>query len=113
MFKKRSKYSNNKTNGYDSKKESQRATSLKILNQKGLISELQEQVVYSLAPSQYVLNQKGKPVCARRELKYIADFVYIENGKTVVEDCKGFRTKEYIKKKNLMKRILDIEIKET
>lgn len=113
MFKKKSKYSNEKTNGYDSKKESARATVLKMLEKKGAITNLQEQVPFVLAPSQYVLNTKGKKVCARREMKYIADFVYIENGKTVVEDCKGFRTKEYVKKKNLMKRILEIEIKET
>jgi len=112
MFKK-SKYSNTKTNGYDSKKESKRAVVLKVLSKKGQISELQEQVSFVLAPAQYVTNIKGKEVCARRELKYIADFVYFENGIKVIEDCKGFRTKEYIKKKNLMKRILEIEIKET
>jgi hypothetical protein len=113
MFKKKSKYSNTKTNGYDSKKESKRAGVLKMLNKGGAISELQEQVPFVLAPAQYVTNTKGKQVCARRELKYIADFVYIQNGLKIVEDCKGFKTKEYIKKKNLMKRIFDIEIKET
>lgn len=112
MFKK-AKYSNVKTNGYDSKKESKRAGVLKILNQSGSISELQEQVPFVLAPAQYVKNIKGKEVCARRELKYIADFVYHENGLKVIEDCKGFKTKEYIKKKNLMRRIFEIEIKET
>lgn len=113
MFKKKSKYSNTKTNGYDSKKESKRADVLKLLNKSGVISELQEQVPFVLAPAQYVKNIKGKEVCARREMKYIADFVYTENGLKIIEDCKGFRTKEYLKKKNLMKRIFEIEIKET
>lgn len=113
MFRKKAKYSNIKTNGYESKKESKRAEVLKILNKSGVISELQEQVSFVLAPAQYVKNIKGKEVCARREMKYIADFVYIENELKIIEDCKGFKTKEYIKKKNLMKRIFEIEIKET
>lgn len=112
---KKSKYSNVKTNGYDSKKEYARATVLKILEKSGAIVNLQEQVSFILAPSQYVVNKKGKEVCARREMKYVADFVYTESetAKEVVEDCKGFKTKEYTKKKNLMKRIFEIEIRET
>ena len=32
-------------------------------------------------------------------MKYIADFQYVENGETVVEDVKGFRTEVYKMKK--------------
>lgn len=110
---KKSKYHNTKVCGYDSRKEYERANVLKLLEQQGLISDLHEQVSFVLCPAQYVDGYMGKPVCARREMKYIADFVYIEDGVSVVEDCKGFRTDEYKKKKNLMKRIYGIEIRET
>lgn len=36
------------------------------------------------------------------ECSYRADFKYTEDGKTVVEDVKGFRTKEYILKRKMM-----------
>jgi len=48
-----------------------------------------------------------------REIVYIADFVYYENGKMVVEDTKGFKTDVYKLKKRLMAELYDIEIKET
>ena len=115
MFKvkKKSKYSNTKTNGYDSKKEYNRSVVLKMLEKKGLVSDLKEQVPFVIAPAYYVKNFKGKDTCVLRDVKYIADFVYTEKEKTIVEDCKGFRTAQYTKKKNLMKRILGIEILET
>ena len=45
-------------------------------------------------------------------MTYLADFVYKENGKEVVEDTKGFRTEVYKIKKKLMAYIYQIEIKE-
>jgi hypothetical protein len=43
-----------------------------------------------------------------REIKYIADFMYIEDGKVIVEDSKGFRDKVFIfKKKMLLKYFVD------
>jgi hypothetical protein len=110
---KKAKYSNQITNGYHSKKESKRAGILKLLEKAGEIQDLKEQVVFILAPAYYVQGINGKPVCVLREVKYIADFVYIKNGQQIVEDSKGFRTKEYKKKKRLMKSILGIEILET
>ena len=107
-----SKYNNSKYGGYDSKKEARRATELKLLEKAGVISRLQEQVVYELIPSQYrIVN--GKKKCVERAMKYIADFQYVENGDTVVEDVKGFRTEVYKMKKKLMLFIHDIQIKET
>lgn len=107
-----SKYNNSKYNGYDSKKEARRATELKLLEKAGVISHLQEQVVYELIPSQYRI-VSGKKKCIERAMKYIADFQYVENGNTVVEDAKGFRTEVYKLKKKLMLFIHDIQIKET
>lgn len=111
--KKPSKYHSEKTNGYDSRKEYRRAVELERLEQQGVISNLRKQVRYLLAPSQYMAGIKGKPVCVRRELSYVADFVYIRNGVEIVEDSKGFKTKEYLHKKRLMKLIYGIEILET
>lgn len=106
-----SKYNNAKYNGYDSKREAKRAAELKLLEKAGVISNLQEQVVYELIPSQYrIVN--GKKKCIERAIKYIADFQYVENGNTVVEDAKGFRTEVYRIKKKLMLYFHDIRIKE-
>jgi hypothetical protein len=112
---KRHKYSAVKTNGYDSKKEAKRAGILKLLEKAGEIKDLKEQVPFILCPAQYVTGFNGKEVCARREMKYIADFVYVDTktGEMVVEDSKGFKTSEYKKKANLMRKIYGITIKET
>lgn len=106
-----SKYNNSKHDGHDSKKEARRATELKLLEKAGIISNLQEQVVYELIPSQYRIVD-GKKKCIERAMKYIADFQYVENGNTVVEDAKGFRTDVYRIKKKLMLYFHDIQIKE-
>jgi hypothetical protein len=49
---------------------------------------------------------------AERRCVYVADFVYTEDGKKVVEDTKGMRTKEYVIKRKLMLYIHHIKIKE-
>lgn len=107
--KNKSKYHAEKCNGYDSKKEYYRAQQLKILLNAGLISDLREQVVFLLIPSQ--TNSEG---FKERPVKYIADFVYIDNatGQTIVEDTKGFPTPEYIIKRKLMLMVHGITIKE-
>lgn len=43
---------------------------------------------------------------------YVADFVYTENGETVVEDVKGALTEGYRLKKRMMLLILGIRIRE-
>ena len=55
---------------------------------------------------------KIKKKCVQRATTYVADFVYLQDGKTIVEDTKGFRTKEYELKKKMMRAFLGIEIKE-
>jgi len=110
---KKHKYHAQKTNGYDSKKEAKRADVLKMMLKQGIISELQEQVPYVLCESQYGIDYKNKVMCLRREMKYIADFVYVKDGICIVEDSKGFKTPEYKRKKRLMKKLFNIEILET
>lgn len=88
---------------HDSKKEASRWCELNLLLRAGEISDLRRQVKYELIPK-----QDGE-----RPVYYIADFVYVENGKTVVEDVKGVRTKEYKLKRKLMLYFYGIKIKET
>ena len=98
---------------FDSGREAKRYKHLKELQRLGIISDLQLQVPYELCPAQYVQGFNKKLICARRSMKYIADFVYVQDGIKIVNDSKGAKTKEYIQKKNLMKRIYNIEIKES
>lgn len=108
---------------FDSKKEAGRYKELKILERAGIIQKLQRQVKYVLIPAQYehtgevyaIGNNKGKPKKGRlieRECAYYADFVYNQNGETIVEDTKGVRTTEYVIKRKLMLYVHDIRIKE-
>jgi hypothetical protein len=82
---------------YDSKKEMNRHCELLLLEKAGAITDLQRQVKFELIPSQRI---NGKVV--ERPCGYVADFVYMQNDEKVVEDTKGFRTKDYIIKRKLM-----------
>ena len=42
----------------------------------------------------------------------MADFVYVRDGQTVVEDAKGVRTKDYIIKRKLMLWLHGIRVQE-
>lgn len=96
---------------FDSKKEMRRFSELKYLEMAGEISNLELQKEYILIPPQYeVINGKKKSL--ERAVKYKADFVYTQDGKTVVEDVKGMKTKDYIIKRKLMLYIYGIQIKE-
>ena len=118
-----SKYGNKKVvrNGvaYDSQKEANRHTVLKLLERSGKIQDLQRQVKFVLIPAQYEQDEVGKRGGVKRgkllerECSYIADFVYTEDGKQVVEDTKGFRTADYKIKRKLMLYVHGIRIKET
>lgn len=108
-----SKYKNRKIsyNGesYDSVKEYRRHDELKLLQRAGKISCLERQVKFELIPSQKL---GGKVV--ERACSYIADFVYVKDGETIVEDVKSKATKtpEYIIKRKLMLFLNGIRIKE-
>lgn len=108
---------------YDSTKEYRRFKELSLLERAGTIQNLQRQVKFVLVPAQREFcneiytkgRNKGcfKPgKLLEKECSYIADFVYIQNGKTVVEDTKGFRTKDYIIKRKLMLWVHGIQIRE-
>ena len=118
----RSKYGAKKVeyNGmvFDSKRECRRYKELEILQQIGAIAELRTQVKFVLIPAQREADTVGKRGgiikgnLIEREVSYIADFVYVENDKTVVEDAKGMRTPEYILKRKMMLYFYGIRIKE-
>lgn len=108
-----SKYHNRKIvrggETYDSVKEYRRAKELELLEKGGVIKDLKRQVRFELLPSQRDA-QTGKVI--ERPVTYIADFVYFEGDKLVVEDTKGFRTKDYIIKRKLMLYMHGVQIKE-
>jgi hypothetical protein len=85
---------------FASKKEGRRYLQLKQLERAKEISHLRLQVPY-------VLEIDGVRIC-----KYVADFVYKENGETIVEDVKGRRTREYLLKRRLMLALKKITIRE-
>lgn len=95
---------------FDSLKECNRYCELKLMQRAGVISDLKTQVKFELIPTQKVEFPDG--VATERATNYIADFVYQQNGETVVEDTKGFRTKDYIMKRKLMLWIHGIRIRE-
>lgn len=92
---------------FDSKREYERWCELKLLQRTGEISRLQRQVRYNLVPMQRNRCRNERPV------DYIADFVYVKNGRTIVEDVKGKRTPEYIIKRKLMLYLRGISVLET
>ena len=108
----RNKYKSQKTtvNGitFDSKKEAARYSELKLLERAGEVCELRRQVKFVLIPAQ---RENGKVI--ERECSYIADFVYKDKeGRLVVDDTKGVRTKDYIIKRKLMRFVHGIGVTE-
>lgn len=107
------KYHNKKVmiNGikFDSKKEANRYMQLKMLEKAGEIRDIELQKSFELQPT-FRKNNK-----TYRKIVYIADFCYfnIKDGKYIVEDIKGFKTKEYMLKKKMFEyRYEDLELKE-
>lgn len=106
---------------FDSRKEYRRYCQLKMLEAAKEIDDLRRQVIYQLIPKQYDTyprySKNGRRLsdgrrCIERACVYVADFVYTENGQTVVEDVKGMKTKDYIIKRKLMLYVYNIRIKE-
>ena len=102
---KRSKYGATPTTAhgfkFDSTGEAQRYSQLVMMQQAALIYSLRRQVRYKL-----VVN--GMLVAT-----YIADFVYYEKGKRIIEDFKGIPTPEYKLKAKLFKALTGVTIRET
>ena len=105
---------------FDSQKEALRYKELRFLQNDGIISDIRRQVKFILIPTQREPATVGKRGGIKegrlleRECSYIADFVYTvnETGETVVEDTKGFKTKDYLIKRKLMLFVYGIQIKE-
>lgn len=111
MWSGRSKYRAKKTvvDGitFDSRKEADRYLVLKGMEEDGSIEDLRRQVRYELIPAFDVDGRHYRPV------SYVADFVYREDGREVVEDVKGMRTDVYRLKSKLFARRYGMSIKET
>jgi hypothetical protein len=113
-----------------SKKEAIRYAELKLEEKAGRITDLQWQVPFELIPAYYeevptgevykIGEKKGQPkfkrVCIEKAVTYVADFVYMENGKKVVEDTKGCKEgityNYFVLKKKLMLHVHGIRIRE-
>lgn len=110
---------------HDSRKEANRWCELTLLERAGKISNLQRQVPFELIPAQYEsferYGKNGKRLkdgkrCIEKSVVYIADFVYNEDGKKVVEDSKSAATKKkesYIIKRKLLLWVYGIKLRET
>lgn len=122
------KYNNSKVqtpNGeiFDSVKEYKRWLSLRTMQDRGQISELDRQVKFELIPSQwetverygrYGQRLKDGKKCVEAAINYIADFTYKDkDGNLIVEDVKGVRDAKYIIKRKLMLYLKGIKILET
>ena len=82
---------------FDSAKEKNYYCELKILRMAGEVIDFERQVTFELQPK---FRHAGK---TERAIKYIADFVVkYKDGRTVVVDVKGFRTKEYLLKRKML-----------
>ena len=96
---------------FDSRKEARRYRELQLLERTGEISELQTQFAFVLAESvKFKSEPRRKPA-----VKYVADFVYIKDGRQVVEDVKSVATRKdkYFRlKKHLMMSVHGIEVVE-
>lgn len=109
-----SKYGNRKTVvdgiAFDSKREANRYSELKIMERAKLIGDLKLQPKYELLKG--YTNGEGKRI---RAMAYIADFEYRDkiSGLITVEDTKGVKTEAYrIKKKLFEKKYHPLTIKE-
>lgn len=110
------KYGNKKTKVgdivFDSKREAERWSHLRLLERAGRISELRRQVTYVLAPSvKFAGARSAKPA-----IRFIADFEYVEAGARIVEDVKSPATAKlpaFQLKRHLMKHLHGIDVRIT
>lgn len=110
-YSEKSKYRNKRIwiNGilFQSQAEGNRYLQLLDWQNEGIITDLKVQVKYELQPKYRI---GIKPI---RSINYIADFVYNERDRIIVEDFKGFRTEVYKLKKKMFEYKYGIEIRET
>lgn len=92
---------------FDSKREAARWERLCGYEQCGLITNLERQVTYVLAPSVKIEGEKR----ARPALRLKVDFRYVdENGKTVLEDAKGVADTAFRIRQHLMKSVHNLDV---
>lgn len=118
----KSKYGNRKVKykgeWFDSQHELDRYLELLLLERAGEITDLRRQVKYPLIPAQRepdTIGPRGgvhKGALIEQECYYKADFVYILDGREIVEDAKGYRTDDYVIKRKLMLWVHGIRINE-
>ena len=100
---KRNKYRNTRSGKYASLREERCAISLHALAKAGGITDLREQVSYTLVPGS----------CGIMPVRYVADFVYKDpGGATHVCDAKGYSNQVYRLKKKMMLLVHKIAIEE-
>lgn len=99
---------------FDSRKELERYIVLLDRQKRGEIRNLERQKKFLLIPKQ--TDRSGKVL--EREISYIADFVYEQRDpekladERIIEDVKGYKTKEYIIKRKLFLYVYGERIKE-
>ena len=92
---------------FDSKKEAKRYIALRELEKQGNIEKLMLQPRFLL---QEGFRKNGK---VYRKIEYVADFMYEQDGKLIIEDLEGIKTDVYkLKQKLFEKRYQDLTIKE-
>lgn len=91
---------------FDSKREGNRYKELRLLERAGEISNLELQPRFLLQDS---FKKNGRTF---RKIEYVADFKYIENGKTIVEDIKGMQTDVFKLKHKIFEKVYpDLELR--
>ncbi len=124
---KRPKYGNKKVTiqgiTFDSVKEGYRWLFLQECQRRGVIKDLQRQVEFVLIPDEYeerVTHLKTKDKVTKHRVftgvRYYADFVYMKDGKMIVEDVKGSLSSGaiddvFIIKKKMMHSLLGIDVR--
>lgn len=86
---------------FPSRREANRYAELKLMERAGLIAELKLQVPFPITINTQVVT------------RYVADFTYKQDGKIVVEDCKGFKTDTFKLKAKMVKAQYGVVILET
>lgn len=107
---KKSKYNAKKTmchhcgKPHDSKKEAVRCDELHRMQESGMICDLRTQVEIQILPATKYVHADSR-MTNERKMGYKADFVYTEcaSGKQIIEDVKGYQTKEYKLKRKMVK----------
>lgn len=112
---------------FDSKAEYKRYKQLRLLVDTGQIKNLARQVEFTLISEQRGESEgvyskgahKGEPKPGKlleRPVSYVADFMYEQNGETIVEDVKGCKSSRaydiFVIKRKLMLYVHGIRVKE-